>query len=74
MSIRGSYRQVGNPSGRRNVEGEGFIQAHIIHRVDHPVRMLSKNFLAHYQLDIHLCTEFLCTWYRQHCPSRLVCR
>jgi hypothetical protein len=66
MSVRGSYRQVGNPSGRRNVEGEGFIQAHIIHRVDHPVCMLSKNFLAIHQLDVHLCTEILCTLPRQY--------
>jgi hypothetical protein len=66
MSVRGSYRQVGNPSGRRNVEGEGFIQAHIIHRVDHPVCMLSKNFLAIHQLDVHFCTEILCTLPRQY--------
>ena len=34
----------------------------------------SKNFLANHQLDIHLCTEFPCTWCRQHSPSRLMCR
>jgi len=39
-----------------------------------PVRISSKNFLASYQLDIHWCTEFLCTLCRQHCPSRMVYR
>jgi len=56
------------------VEGEAFIQAHTIHRVDHPVRMLSKNFLAVHQLDVDLWTEFLCVACRENCPSRLVCR
>jgi len=35
---------------------------------------LSQNFLANHQLDIHLWTEFLYTFCRQHCPSRRVCR
>jgi len=39
-----------------------------------PVRTLSKNFLHNHQLDVHLCTEFLCTWYQQDCLSRLVYR
>ena len=38
------------------------------------VRMASKNFLASHQLDTHLCTEFLHTFCRQHCPSRRVYR
>src|SRR5713101_1600113 len=37
-------------------------------------RVPSKNFLATHQLDVHFCIEFLCTWYPQHCPSRVVCR
>ena len=40
--------------------------------VDHPVRMLSKNFLAIHQLDINLWTEFLCVMYRENLPSRIV--
>jgi hypothetical protein len=34
--------------------------------------MLSKNFLAIHQLDIHLWTEFLCVVYRENLPSRIV--
>jgi hypothetical protein len=37
-----------------------------------PVRMPSTNFLARHQLDMHCCTEFLCTVCRQPCPSRIV--
>jgi hypothetical protein len=37
-----------------------------------PVRIPSKNFLAHHQLDFHFCTGFLCPWYRQHGP-RVAC-
>ena len=29
-----------------------------------PILMPSKNFLANHQLDIHLCTEFLYTFYQ----------
>ena len=39
----------------------------------HPVCMPSKNFLTHHQLDVHFCTEFLCTLPRHYGPSRLVC-
>ena len=28
------------------------------------LRMLSKNFLANHQLDVHFCIEFLCVAYR----------
>ena len=46
----------------------------LISSCDRPVHMLSKNFLAYHQLDIHLCTEFLYTFCRQHCPLQLVYR
>jgi hypothetical protein len=38
------------------------------------VRMPSKNFLAIHQLDIHLCTEFPYTFYRQDYHARMVYR
>jgi hypothetical protein len=38
------------------------------------VRRLFKNFQTTHQLDIHLCTEFLCTLSWQNCPSRIMYR
>jgi hypothetical protein len=38
------------------------------------VRRLPKNFQTTYQLDIHLCIEFLCTLSWQNCPSRIMSR
>ena len=40
----------------------------------HLVRRPSKNFLAIHQLDIHLCTEFPYTFYRQDYHAHMVYR